>query len=151
MEKTVVCYLQRDNMYLMLHRNKKKNDPNSGKWIGVGGHIMDDETPDKALLREVLEETGIVLSTYEKRGIVNFFMDGIQTEMIYVYTASNFNGEITKCDEGDLAWVNKNDIFSLNIWEGDRNFLETMMKEPVFFEYDLFYENNQLVRGERIR
>ncbi len=151
MEKTVVCYLQRDNMYLMLHRNKKKNDPNSGKWIGVGGHIMDDETPDKALLREVLEETGIVLSTYQKRGIVNFFMDGIQTEMIYVYTASNFNGEITKCDEGDLAWVNKNDIFSLNIWEGDRIFLETMMKEPVFFEYDLFYENNQLVRSERIR
>lgn len=151
MEKTVVCYLERDNMYLMLHRNKKQNDPNAGKWIGVGGHIMQDETPDKALLREVLEETGIVLSSYQKRGIVNFHMDGVQTEMIYVYTASNFNGEITKCDEGDLAWVNKNEIFSLNIWEGDRIFLDTMMKEPVFFEYDLYYENNQLVRSERIR
>ncbi len=151
MEKTVVCYLERDSMYLMLHRNKKKNDPNSGKWIGVGGHILDSETPDKALVREVFEETGVVLTQYSKRGIINFYMNGIQTEIIYVYTASNFNGEITKCDEGDLAWVNKDEVFDLNLWQGDRIFLDTMMKEPVFFEYDLFYENNELVRSSRIR
>lgn len=151
MEKTVVCYLEKDNMYLMLYRNKKKNDPNNGKWIGVGGHILDDETPDKALTREVFEETGIVLSNYSKRGIINFYMDGIQTEMIYVYTAIDFNGEITICDEGDLSWINKDKIFDLNLWEGDRIFLETMMKEPVFFEYDLYYENGKLVRSSRIR
>ena len=151
MEKTVVCYLERDSMYLMLHRTKKKNDPNAGKWLGVGGHILEDETPDKALVRETFEETGIVLSSYSKRGIVNFYMDGIQTEKIYVYTASDFNGEITKCDEGDLVWVKKSEIFNLNLWDGDRLFLDTMMKEPVFFEYDFYYANNRLIRSERIR
>lgn len=151
MEKTVVCYIEKDNMFLMLHRNKKKNDPNAGKWIGVGGHIMDDETPDKALMREVLEETGVVLSNYSKRGVINFFMNGVQTEIIYVYTANSYNGEISKCDEGDLSWINKDDIFDLNLWEGDRIFLNTMIKEPVFFEYELYYENNRLVRSNRIR
>ena len=38
MKITTLCYIEHDGQYLMLHRIKKENDINEGKWIGVGGH-----------------------------------------------------------------------------------------------------------------
>ena len=55
---TTLCYLEKDDCYLMLHRIKKEVDVNKDKWIGVGGHFEKDETPEECLLREVKEETG---------------------------------------------------------------------------------------------
>ena len=52
---STLCYLERENEYLMLHRIVKKNDVNKDKWIGVGGHFEQDESPEECLLREVLE------------------------------------------------------------------------------------------------
>ena len=56
---TTLCYIENDGKYLMLHRVKKQNDMNEGKWIGVGGHTEDQESPEECLLREVKEETGL--------------------------------------------------------------------------------------------
>ena len=56
---TTLCYIENDDKYLMLHRVKKQNDINKGKWIGVGGHTEDQESPEECLLREVKEETGL--------------------------------------------------------------------------------------------
>ena len=56
---TTLCYIENDDKYLMLHRVKKHNDINEGKWIGVGGHAEDQESPEECLLREVKEETGL--------------------------------------------------------------------------------------------
>ena len=53
MRATTLCYLERGGQYLMLHRVRKKNDPNHDKWIGVGGGIEEGETPEQCLLREV--------------------------------------------------------------------------------------------------
>ena len=59
---TTLCYIENDDKYLMLHRVKKQNDINKGKWIGVGGHTEDQESPEECLLREVKEETGLDVS-----------------------------------------------------------------------------------------
>ena len=59
---TTLCYIENDGKYLMLHRVKKQNDINKGKWIGVGGHTEDQESPEECLLREVKEETGLDVS-----------------------------------------------------------------------------------------
>ena len=56
---TTLCYIEKDNKYLMLHRVSKKNDVNKDKWIGVGGHFEEDESPEECLLREVREESGL--------------------------------------------------------------------------------------------
>lgn len=34
---TTVCYIEKNEKYLMLHRTKKENDMNKNKWIGIGG------------------------------------------------------------------------------------------------------------------
>ena len=49
---TVLAYIEKDDSYLMLFRNKKEKDINANKWIGVGGHIEQDETVEQALYRE---------------------------------------------------------------------------------------------------
>ena len=54
----------------MLHRVKKEQDINKNKWIGVGGHFEEGESPEDCLLREVFEETGLTLTSYRFRGIV---------------------------------------------------------------------------------
>ena len=57
MKLTTLCYIEQDGRYLMLRRVKKKADINAGKWIGVGGHFEEGESPEECLLREVREET----------------------------------------------------------------------------------------------
>ena len=53
MKVTTLCYIEKDEKYLMLHRTKKENDINKDKWIGVGGHAEGNESPEECLLREV--------------------------------------------------------------------------------------------------
>ena len=75
-EITTLCYIERDGQYLMLHRVKKKEDINAGKWIGLGGHILPGESPDDCVVREVLEESGLRLTSYRIRGIITFCQEG---------------------------------------------------------------------------
>ena len=48
MKITTLCYIEHDGQYLMLHRIKKENDINEGKWIGVGGHARMVNHPKNA-------------------------------------------------------------------------------------------------------
>ncbi len=147
MINTTLCYIEQDNKYLMLHRTKKKNDLNEGKWIGVGGKFEKDETPEECLLREVKEETGVMLTKYRFRGVITFISNKWETEYMYLFTASDFIGEITCCDEGDLEWIAKDKILELNIWEGDKIFLKKMMEDNNFFTLKVVYEEDKLVES----
>ena len=80
MKLTTLCYIEKNNEYLMLHRVKKENDVNHDKWIGVGGKFEENETPEECLLREVYEETGFTLTGYRYRGLVVFISDRWETE-----------------------------------------------------------------------
>ena len=145
MRLTTLCYIEKDEKYLMLHRTKKKNDFNGGKWIVVGGKFEKDETPEECLLREVREETGFYLENYALRGIITFISDEWETEYMYLYTADKWTGSLTDCDEGELAWVEKEKVTSLPLWEGDRLFLELLNTEKRFFSMKLRYEGEKLV------
>ena len=149
MVETVLCYIEKNDEYLMLHRNKEANDINTGKWLGIGGHIESIETPDDAVVREVFEETGLTLQSYKKAGIVDFINDNY-IERMHLYTSDKFTGEMIECDEGTLSWVPKNKILSLNIWEGDRVFLEKLSKNEPYFEIRLIYNNDRFIRSEEI-
>ena len=143
---TTLCYIEKEGKYLMLHRVKKHHDINAGKWIGVGGHVENGETPEECLLREVKEETGLVLTAYRLRGLVTFLSDVCEPELMCVFTADAFDGEMIECDEGELAWVEKSDVLALPTWEGDRVFLERLLSgDERFFSIKLRYEGDKLV------
>lgn len=146
MKMTTLCYIEQEGKYLMLHRVKKHHDINAGKWIGVGGHVENGETPEECLLREVKEETGLVLTAYRLRGLVSFLSDVCEPELMCVFTADAFDGEMIECDEGELAWVEKSDVLALPTWEGDRVFLERLLSgDERFFSIKLRYEGDKLV------
>lgn len=147
MINTTLCYIEKDNKYLMLHRTKKENDLNEGKWIGVGGKFEKDETPEECLLREVKEETGLTLTKYHLRAVITFISDEWGTEYMYLFTANEFTGELIDCNEGELEWVDKDEILRLNIWEGDRIFLKKMIEEDNFFTLKVVYEGDKLVES----
>ena len=137
---STLCYLERDNKYLMLHRVVKKNDVNKDKWIGVGGHFEQDESPDECLLREVREETGYTLTSYRFRGIVTFVSGDGVTEYMHLFTADGFEGIPAACDEGVLEWVPIGQIDDLNIWEGDKIFFRLLAQNAPFFSLKLVYD-----------
>ncbi len=141
---TTLCYIERGQEYLMLHRVSKDKDVNKDKWIGVGGHFEENESPEECLLREVREETGLTLTAYRFRGLVTFMSDKWQTEYMCLYTADGFEGELAECDEGVLTWVPKKDLNKLNLWQGDLIFFRLLEEDSGFFSLKLRYEGNTL-------
>lgn len=148
MKETTLCYVYRDGRVLMLHRIKKKNDLNEGKWIGVGGKFEENESPEDCVLREVYEETGLTLTEYRYRGIVTFVSDRYEGEHMHLFTATDPEGTLrTDCDEGELCWITKDEFDALPQWEGDAIFLELLDREEPFFSLKLEYEGDVLVRA----
>lgn len=144
MKLTTLCYIEKDDKYLMLHRVKKVNDENHDKWIGVGGKFEPGENPEDCLLREVKEETGLTLTKYSLRGIVTFVSDEYGTEYMHLFTATEYEGSLQPCEEGELVWVPKTDIEQLNLWEGDKVFFQLLEESKDFFSLKLRYEGERL-------
>lgn len=143
-KETVLCYIEKEHQYLMLFRNKKENDINKGKYIGIGGHIELDESKEEALIREVKEETGLTLDNYQYRGKILFQSDNL-VEIMHLYTANDFSGNIINCDEGELVWINIDDLLKYPHWEGDEYFLKKLINNEPYFEMSLIYKNDILV------
>lgn len=146
MQITSLCYIEQDGKWLMLYRNKKKNDLNQGYYIGIGGKCEPNETIDECMLREIFEETGLKVTEYQSRGLIHFRSDTYEDEEMYLYTATKFEGSVNmNCPEGELSWVPKTEVLSLPIWEGDRYFLEKLLSDETDIEMTLQYEGRKLV------
>ena len=117
---TTICYIVKDKEVLMLHRIKKENDMNANKWIGVGGKVEEGESPKECIIRETLEETGLTINNPILKSVVTFNFAKYDNELMFVYTANEFEGEIKECNEGVLKWVPIDKLGELAMWEGDR-------------------------------
>ncbi len=144
---TTLCYIEKEDSYLMLHRVKKEKDINKDKWIGVGGHFEAGESPEECLLREVREETGLTLTSWRLRGIITFATDTYETEYMFLYTAAGYEGTLTECSEGTLEWVKKREVCELPIWEGDKIFFRLLEEEAGFFSLKMTYQGDRLVEA----
>lgn len=149
MKKTSLIYLEKDGCYLMLLRNKKKQDYNEGKWIGVGGKFEPGETAEQCIKREVFEETGLTLNSMHFYGVVGFRSDTDGDEDMYLFSSEDFQGdsdpEHISCDEGTLKWIPKTEVMALNLWEGDRLFLREMLEGKTEINMTLVYRQGKLV------
>ena len=145
MKHTTVCYIEREDCYLMIHRTKKENDVNHDKWIGIGGKLEPGESPHECIVREVLEETGLTIQP-RYRGFITFVSNEFGTEYMHLFTADSFVGEVTdSCDEGDLEWIKKSDLRAIPMWEGDAIFLKLLEEESRIFSLKLVYNGDKLI------
>lgn len=155
---TTLCYLERGDCYLMMHRISKEKDINKDKWIGVGGHFEYGESPEECIKREILEETGydIPLGEIRYRAVITFISDKGDYELMSLFTAAAPDGEPIPCDEGVFEWVPKEKVSDLNIWEGDRIFFSELSKNPDFFSLKMHYDKEDKLKeavldGKKIR
>ncbi len=145
MKHTTLCYIEKDEKYLMLWRNKKENDENRGKWVGIGGKLESGESPFDCARREMREETGLLADALRYRGIITFVSEEHGTEYMHLFTCTQFSGEpLSECDEGEPRWILKSELLSLPMWEGDRIFLELLDREERFFSLKLEYTGDVL-------
>lgn len=144
MKNTTLCYIEKNGSYLMMLRNKKKNDLNEGKYVGIGGHFLENEDPYDCMVREAKEETGLDICP-KYRGIVTFISSEYESEQMHLFTATEFSGELIDCDEGELVFVPKEKLKSLPTWEGDRIFFDLLDTREDFFALKLVYEGDVLV------
>lgn len=147
---STLCYLKKEDSLLFLYRNKKKEDPNAGKWVGVGGKMEEGESPTECMLREVYEETGLTVTQYTFHGVVSFISDTWSNELMFLYSADEFTGEIiSDCNEGDLKWIPIKDVEDLSLWEGDRIFLKDICNGVKDINLKLTYEKERLISAKR--
>ena len=150
MDETVLVYIFKDDEVLMLYRNKKKNDINEDKWMGVGGHLEKGETPVDALIREVKEETDLDVLQYNFLATLYFYNQEYEEKM-YLYRVDKYKGDLSDCNEGELKFIKIKDLLSLNMWEGDKIFLGLMLKNEPYFELSLYYDKDKLVKVDRLK
>lgn len=123
----------------MMHRTKKECDENAGKWIGVGGHMEDGETPDECILREIAEETGLKVCGLKLRGIITFILPDFGNELTFLFTASTESDFVPPCPEGEMAWIPVGEVDKLELWDGDRIFLPMLSGGGDVFSLKLVY------------
>lgn len=146
MKLGTLCYIEKDEKILLLHRIKKENDVHQGKWIGVGGKLEQGESPEECVIREVKEETGLYIENPTLRGVMTFpnFKNG-EDWYVFLFTAENFSGALIDCDEGELKWIEKSKVLDMPTWEGDKIFLEWVLYNKGLFSAKFEYENGRLV------
>lgn len=148
-DKTTLGYIIKEDKVLMLYRNKKENDINQDKWVGIGGHLEKDETSFECMIRETKEETGLNVKHLIHRGEILFSSDDYE-EIMYLYLIDDFDGELISCNEGDLKWIEIKNLLSLNMWEGDKIFLPLLFNSNEFIKLHLEYKNNKLIKWNKI-
>jgi len=154
MKLATLCYVidRKNNATLMLHRIKKQNDYHEGKWNGLGGKFLPGETPEECAAREIKEESGLTVKSLTMKGFISFpLFDTKDDWYVFLFTADQFEGELINSTEGNLEWVPNDKLFELNLWEGDRIFMEWLFRDkPGFFSAKFIYEDGKFIKHEVI-
>ena len=139
MKLATLCYVKQNGHTLMIHRVKRENDMHAGKWNGLGGKLNVGETPEECVIREVQEESGLIIRNPRLHGILTF--PGFANDedwYAFLFTATEFEGELIESYEGILRWIPDGELLDLNLWEGDRIFIPWLV-EPEFFSGKFTY------------
>ena len=144
MTVATLCYLEQDGKYLLLYRNKKKDDMHEGFWVAPGGKLKPGETPEECAAREFYEETGLRLADPKLKGILTFPDDGKTGDwLVFLFYASTFTGTLRQCEEGELAWIEKSKLDSIPMHEGDYHFMRMMETGKGVFSAKLEYDRQE--------
>jgi 8-oxo-dGTP diphosphatase len=133
MKLATLCYVQHENKTLMLYRNKKENDYHEGKWNGLGGKFEPGETPEECAIREVYEESGLIVTNPKMKGFLTFPMfDTVEDWYVFCFVFEGYEGTLVDSPEGKLEWIDNDKLVELNLWEGDKNFIPWLFQDKMF-------------------
>jgi 8-oxo-dGTP diphosphatase len=138
-----LCYIKSHGKTLMVHRNKKPGDIHAGKWNGLGGKFEPGESPEECVVRELREESGLEIVNPRLHGLVMFPGFKGQDWYVFVFTATEFSGELIDSPEGDLAWIPDEELETLPLWPSDHVFLP-WLKEGRLFSAKFLYEGDEM-------
>jgi 8-oxo-dGTP diphosphatase len=116
---------------LLIHRNRRPDDPHFGKYNGLGGKLDAGEDVVSGLQREIREEAGLECDKLALRGTISWPGFGKHGEdwFGFIFRVDQWHGEPrTENTEGTLLWMDMDRLLELPLWEGDRHFL------PLVFE-----------------
>jgi len=145
MKLATLCYVRKGGCTLMIHRVKKQNDMHAGKWNGLGGKLEPGETPEECAIREIREESGLIVANPLLKGFLTFPMfDGVEDWYAFVFLVRDFEGDLIDSLEGFLKWVPNEEVLDLNLWAGDRIFLP-WLERAGFFSGLFIYQDGELI------
>ena len=145
MKLATLCYLKMDGKTLMIHRIKKENDMHQGKWNGLGGKLNPGESPEDCVIREVREESGLIISDPLMKGFLTFPRFANEEDWYaFVFVARKIEGQLIESEEGVLKWIDDEQLLNLDLWEGDLIFLP-WLERPGIFSGKFIYRDGKLV------
>ena len=150
MKLATLCYVTDKNRKstLMIHRVKKENDYHQGKWNGLGGKFEPGESPEECAVREIEEESGLLVKNNKMKGFITFPMfDGKEDWYVFIFTADDFEGKLIDSNEGNLDWIPNEKLTEINLWEGDKHFIPWLFQDK-FFSAKFIYENGKYISHE---
>ena len=127
-----LCYLGQRNKILL--QRKAPGLFGEGRWNAPGGKMLPGELPERAAVREMLEETGLRVSGVRFNGILNFFLGNSKKldQTVFVFSCKKSSGKIRGSSEGELMWFSVDAIPYREMWQDDRLWLPLLLDGKSF-------------------
>ena len=130
MKDATICYLFKDNQVLL--QKKAEGKFGAGKWNAPGGKIKMTESPETAIMREIREETGLTVKQLKDHGKLAFGEKGGHAFSVYVFSATDFSGELKANEEGELKWFPTKNLPWNEMWKDDKIWLPALLEGKRF-------------------
>ena len=138
-ELTVLCLIHNEDSYLLQDRVKKD-------WQGYtlpGGHIEPGESIVDAVIREMKEETGLVIKSPRLCGVKQFPIEGGRY-IVFLFETDRFEGRVIDSDEGKMHWVKASELFKVNLVDDFDELIEVMLSD-ILTEFQYVVENDKWI------
>lgn len=142
-QATLVFLIREDEILLAM----KKRGFGEGKWNGVGGKPMIDETVIDAAIRETEEEIKVTPKELTKVATMNFYFPKTPRfhdwdQQVVAFFVSEWDGEPTETEEMAPQWFKTHDLPFSDMWPDDIHWLPKVLQGNRI-EAD-FYFNKEL-------
>lgn len=138
-ELTVLCLLYKDNQILLQNRTKKD-------WKGYtlpGGHVELGESFVDAVIREMKEETNLDVVHPQLCGVKQFPIENGRY-VVFLFKSNEFSGELKSSDEGEMIWVNRNELSNLSLVADFKELLDVMENDQ-YSEFQYVIDNDEWI------
>ena len=134
---TILCNLcmvedLENGKVVLQYRSPEKNN-----WSGYafpGGHIEEGESLVESVIREIKEETGLTISNPQLAAVKNWQLEDGTRYIVFCYKATEFTGQLRSSEEGEVSWVEKDQLEKLDLSYDMLPLLE-VMEDPDLSEF----------------